>query len=67
MDKPTYEELLAWWRKEQEFYDTPIGRAVCVLRGQAERLHYEHAAYQKIILDREALRPMSPVINAGLK
>jgi len=63
--KPSYDDLLRWWKQEQELLDTPIGRAIQQLKSEAYRLTKEHAAYQKTILDYSAMESIAPVIRTS--
>ena len=49
--QPSYENLLAWWKEEMEFIETPIGRQWYAMRLLVRRLQMEHETYQKAILD----------------
>ena len=53
VDFPSVEQLRRWWKEEQEFKATPIGRRWYNMRHEIWRLHMEHALYQKVVLDYE--------------
>ncbi len=62
MSFPTNEELREWWKKEQEFMDTTIGRYWYQMRHEIQRLQREHAIYQSTVLEYAERHPNPPVI-----
>ena len=49
--KPSYEQLLEWWKEEERFRDTPLGRQWYAMRSSIYRLQMEREIYQKAVLD----------------
>jgi hypothetical protein len=64
---PPEDELRKWWQREQEFMETPFGRAWYASRHEAERLWREHQHYQKLILDYSERNITQPIIPTGDK
>lgn len=67
IDFPSVEQLRRWWKEEQEFMNTPIGRHWYNMRHEIWRLHMEHAHYQKVVLNYAEREPHDPRMRLTLK